>query len=186
MQIFWIVDLNLVTTRVGSWLWSQMAWYICTQKDNHRGVLLWGQDMYYQLANPANLVVPAWDFEALKKGSSDLVGIIWLCFWSVLGNLTFWLVKWSSVVVLLNTVTELADFGFTPHLWRLQGPHGCLEKQNCPLSLKVVVWCTIIGPKIKKIWKPSEMTRKTSESYGFLTLSAPNYQIGTQWKILLL
>ena len=30
--------------------------------------------------------------------------------------------------------TESADFGFIPLLWRSQGPHGCLEKQNCPLS----------------------------------------------------
>ena len=35
----------------------------------------------------------------------------------------------------------------TPLLWRSQGPQGCLEKQNCPLSLNLAVWCAKIGPK---------------------------------------
>ena len=45
------------------------------------------------------------------------------------------------------TVTESADSGFNPLLRRPQGPQGCLEKQNCPLSSNLVVWCAKIGPK---------------------------------------
>ena len=51
-----------------------------------------------------------------------------------------------------------------------QGPQGCLEKQNYPLSSNLVVWCTKIGPKIKKVRKTWEMTRKTSKNDGFLIL----------------
>ena len=35
----------------------------------------------------------------------------------------------------------------TPLLWRSQGPQGCLEKQNCPLSLNLAVWFAKIGLK---------------------------------------
>ena len=45
------------------------------------------------------------------------------------------------------TVTESADSGFNPLLRRPQGPQGCLEKQNCPLSSNLVVWCAKIGLK---------------------------------------
>ena len=37
------------------------------------------------------------------------------------------------------TVTESAEFGFNLLLRRPQGPQGCLEKQNCPLSFNLVV-----------------------------------------------
>ena len=47
----------------------------------------------------------------------------------------------------LATVTGSADFGFNPLLRRPQGPQGCLEKRNCPLSSNLVVWCAKIGPK---------------------------------------
>jgi hypothetical protein len=69
-----------------------------------------------------------------------------------------------------GTVTGLADIGFTLLLWRPQGPQGCLEKPNYPLSSNLVVWCAKMGPKTKKIWKTSEMTRKTSKNHRFLTL----------------
>ena len=55
-------------------------------------------------------------------------------------------------------------------LWRPQGPQGCLEKPNYPLSSNLVVWCTKIGPKTKKVQKTSEMTGKTSKNDGLLTL----------------
>ena len=35
----------------------------------------------------------------------------------------------------------------TPLFWHPQGPQGCLEKQNCPLSSNLVVWCAKIGLK---------------------------------------
>jgi hypothetical protein len=41
----------------------------------------------------------------------------------------------------------------TPLLWRSQGPQGCLEKRNCPLSSNLAVWCTKIGPKTQKLQK---------------------------------
>ena len=66
-------------------------------------------------------------------------------------------------------VTGLAHFGFTPLLWRPQGSQGCLEKQNYILNSNLVVWCTTIGPKTKKVWKTLEITRKTSKNYEFLT-----------------
>ena len=67
-------------------------------------------------------------------------------------------------------MTGLADFGFTPLLWRTLDLQGYLEKQNYPLSSNLVVWCAKIGLKTKKVQKISEMTRKTSKNDGFLTL----------------
>ena len=96
-----------------------------------------------------------------------------------------------------NTVTGLANFGFTPLLWCSQGPQGCLEKQNYPLSSNLVVWCAKIGPKTKKVQKTSKMTRKNFKEWWFFitfskflgfgpNFSTPNYQIWTQWMILFL
>ena len=39
----------------------------------------------------------------------------------------------------------------TPLFRRPQGPQGCLEKQNHPLSLNLVVWRAKIWPKTKKL-----------------------------------
>ena len=78
----------------------------------------------------------------------------------------------------------------TPLLWRSQGPQGCLEKQNCPLSLNLAVWCAKIGPKTQKFKKN---IKKPSFFVVFLSFlrffeysrifSAPNCQIPTQWTI---
>ena len=75
----------------------------------------------------------------------------------------------------------------TPLFRRPQGPQECLEKQNYPLSSNLVVWCTKIGLKTKKVKKNWEMTRKTSKNDGFLTLcqsflvldrtKVPNFQM---------
>ena len=46
----------------------------------------------------------------------------------------------------------------TPLFWRPQGPQGCLEKQNCPLSSNLAVWCAKIGPKTQKLQKPVKTT----------------------------
>ena len=43
-----------------------------------------------------------------------------------------------------------------------QGPQGCLEKWNHPLSSNLVVRCAKIGPQTKKLWK-------TIEKPSFLT-----------------
>ena len=48
------------------------------------------------------------------------------------------------------TVTDLANSCATPLFRRPQGSQGCLEKQNHPLSLKLVVWCAKIEHKTKK------------------------------------
>ena len=41
----------------------------------------------------------------------------------------------------------LVSFQITPLLRPPQGPQGCLEKWNCPLSLNLAVWCAKIGLK---------------------------------------
>ena len=41
----------------------------------------------------------------------------------------------------------------TPLFRPPQDPHGCLEKQNHPLSLNLVIRSTKIGHKTKKLWK---------------------------------
>ena len=43
-------------------------------------------------------------------------------------------------------------------LWHPQDPQECLEKQNYPLSLNLVVWCAKIGPKTKKLQKTCQNT----------------------------
>ena len=65
------------------------------------------------------------------------------------------------------TVTNLANSCVTPLFRRPQGSQGCLEKQNCPLSLNLVVWCAKIGPKTKKVQKTSELAKKMSKNDGF-------------------
>ena len=44
----------------------------------------------------------------------------------------------------------------TPLFRRPQGPQGCLEKRNHPLSSNLVVWCATFGPKTEKLWKTVE------------------------------
>ena len=56
----------------------------------------------------------------------------------------------------------------TPLLWCPQEPQGCLEKQNYPLSLNLIVWCNKIGPKTKKLWKT---VKKPSFFDVFLVIS---------------
>ena len=41
----------------------------------------------------------------------------------------------------------------TPLFRRPQGPQGCLEKRNCPLSLNLTLWCAKIGLKTQKLQK---------------------------------
>ena len=53
----------------------------------------------------------------------------------------------------------------TPLLRRPQGPQGCLEKRNCPLSLNLAVWCDKIGPKTQ------ELSKKPSFFVVFLVIS---------------
>jgi hypothetical protein len=95
------------------------------------------------------------------------------------------------------TMTRLADFSFTPLIWRPQSPQGCLEKRNHPMRLNLVVWCTTIWLKTKNVQNNFRNDKKNvrkwwfSDTFSkFLALwpnfSAPNYQIQTQWMILLL
>ena len=49
----------------------------------------------------------------------------------------------------------------TPLFWSPQGPQGCLEKQNCPPSSNLAVWCAKIRPK----------TQKPSKNHQFLLFS---------------
>ena len=50
----------------------------------------------------------------------------------------------------LKNSWNIFQIQITPLLWRPQGPQGCLEKQNYPLSLNLVVWCAKIGSKTQK------------------------------------
>ena len=95
--------------------------------------------------------------------------IFWRIFWRdnwrslivFVENFRYWHSNWWGQRFWLwryHTVTESADFGFIPLLWRPQGPKGCLEKQNYPLSLNLVVWCAKIGPKTKKLQKTCQNT----------------------------
>ena len=62
------------------------------------------------------------------------------------------------LVFSVHTVTDLANSCVTPPFRRPQGSQGCLEKQNYPLSLNLVVWCAKIGPKTKKLQKTCQNT----------------------------
>ena len=82
----------------------------------------------------------------------------------------------SAIKVLVQTlctptVTESADLGFIPLLWRPQGPQGCLEQQNHPLSSNLVIWCAKMGPKTKEVQKTSELTTKTCQKWWFFEVS---------------
>ena len=55
----------------------------------------------------------------------------------------------------------------TPLISCPQGSQGCLEKQNHPLSWNLVDWCAKIGPKTKKVWKTSELTKELSKMMVF-------------------
>ena len=76
--------------------------------------------------------------------------------------------------VFMHTLTESADLGFIPLFWRPQGPQGCLEKQNHPLILNLVLWCA----KSQNFQKTSEIARKTTKNYGFLTVFWSSWVLG--------
>jgi hypothetical protein len=83
-----------------------------------------------------------------------------------------------------------------------QGPQGCLEKQNYPVSLNLVVWRAKIGPKTshtqnqetsKNLSKYHHVWHFFGQFWGFSNFlgfgpnfSAPIHQIPTQWMISLL
>ena len=76
------------------------------------------------------------------------------------------------------TLTDLANFCFTPLFWHPQGPQGCLEKQNHPLSSNLVVWCASIWKKIKnrQVAPPSKKQLKyfsNTNNSTILTLPGP-------------
>ena len=62
----------------------------------------------------------------------------------------------------------MVSFQITPLLRRPQGPQGCLEKRNCPLSSNLAVWCAKIGPKTQKLQKT---VKKPSFFVVFLVIS---------------
>ena len=63
----------------------------------------------------------------------------------------------------LKNSWKIFQIQITPLLWRPQGPQGCLEKQNYPLSSNLAVCCAKIGLKTRKL-------QKTVEKPSFLTL----------------
>ena len=58
----------------------------------------------------------------------------------------------------LKNSWNIFQIQITPLFRRPQGPNGCLEKQNYPLNLNLVVWCAKIGPKTKKLQKTCQNT----------------------------
>ena len=79
-------------------------------------------------------------------------GSLRFCFSKYLTDSSFLIVAINKLLhFTLLTVTESADFGFNPILRCPQGPQGCLEKRNCPLSLNLAVWCAKIGSKTQKL-----------------------------------
>ena len=112
----------------------------------------------------------------LKASSSETFQQVWQdC--SALQSINWCLKSWRIATFAgsfewkgsRSAVTGLANFDFTPLLWCPQGPKGCLEKRNYPLSLNLVVWCTKIQPKTKQVLS-SNMTRKMTKNYDFLTV----------------
>ena len=114
-----------------------------------------------------------------------------------LGNIFIKVKKSARAAPLSQNSWYIFQMQITPLLRRPQGPQGCLEKRNCPLSSNLAVWCAKIGPKTQKLQKS---VKKTSfcccfscHFWGFSNIqafrsnfSALNYQIQTQWMILLL
>ena len=97
----------------------------------------------------------------------------------------------------LQNSWNIFQIQITPLLWRPQGAQGCLEKQNYPLNSNLVVCCAKIGPKTQKLQKNHQkifiFCCFSRHFWGFFNIlgfrsnfSAPNYQIQTQWMILLL
>ena len=68
-----------------------------------------------------------------------------------LGNIFINLKKSTRAAPLSQNSWYIFEMQITPLLRRPQGPQGCLEKQNCPLSLNLAVWCAKIGPKTQKL-----------------------------------
>jgi hypothetical protein len=101
--------------------------------------------------------------------------------------------KSARAVPLSQNSWYIFQMQITPLLRRPQGPQGCLEKRYCPLSSNLAVWCAKIEPKTQKLQKTIIFCCFCCHFWGFLNilafkpnLSAPNYQIPTQWTILLL
>ena len=67
-------------------------------------------------------------------------------------------------------MTRLADFCFTPLLWLPPESPGVSREAKLSTEFKFGRWSAKNGPKTKKIWKTSEMTRNTSKNNGFLTV----------------
>ena len=66
-----------------------------------------------------------------------------------------------------------------PLFRRPQASQGCLEKQNHPLTWNLVVWCAKIGPKTKKVWNTSELTKKMSKLMVFRQVFLSFLVLGT-------
>ena len=68
-----------------------------------------------------------------------------------LGNIFIKVKKSARAAPLSQNSWYIFQMQITPLLRRPQGPQGCLEKQNCPLSSNLAVWCAKIGPKTQKL-----------------------------------
>ena len=70
-----------------------------------------------------------------------------------LGNIFAKVKKSASAAPLSQNSRYIFQMQITLLLRRPQGPQGCLEKRNCPLSSNLAVWCAKIGPKTQKLQK---------------------------------
>ena len=85
-----------------------------------------------------------------------------------LGNIFIKVKKSARAAPLSQNSWYIFQMQITPLLRRPQGPQGCLEKQNCPLSSNLAVWCAKIGPKTQKLQKT---VKKPSFFVVFLVIS---------------
>jgi hypothetical protein len=68
------------------------------------------------------------------------------------------------------TVTDLANSCVTPLFRRPQGSQGCLEKQNHPLRLNLVVWCAKDWAQNQENLKSPKIDQNNVKNDEFLTV----------------
>ena len=94
-----------------------------------------------------------------------------------LGNIFIEVKKSARAAPLSQNSWYIFQMQITPLLWRSQGPQGCLEKRNCPLSSNLAVWCAKIGPKTQKL-------QKTIKKPPFSVVFVVIYEVFWTFKLL--
>ena len=94
-----------------------------------------------------------------------------------LGNIFVKVKKSARAAPLSQNSWYIFQMQITPLLRRPQGPQGCLEKRNCPLSSNLAVWCAKIGPKTQKL-------QKTIKKPPFSVVFVVIYEVFWTFKLL--